>query len=68
MPLPTKNSGEEKKEFVQRCMSDDMMKQEFSDNKQRVAVCLSQYKRRKKTAKGSLKWSSVRKGDVLGLI
>ena len=67
MPLPTKNSGEEKNDFMGRCMSDDMMKTEFSDSKQRTAVCLNQYKRRKK-AKGSAEWSDVRKGDALGLI
>ena len=67
MPLPTKDSGEEKNQFVNRCMSDDMMKKEFSDKKQRVAVCLSQYKTRKKS-KGSVEWSDCRKGDVLGLI
>ncbi len=50
-----------------RCMGDDMMKSEFSDPKQRTAVCINQYKRRKKT-KGSVKWSDVRKGDALGLI
>tara|TARA_R100000008_G_scaffold86000_1_gene77463 strand:+ start:1864 stop:2070 length:207 start_codon:yes stop_codon:yes gene_type:complete len=68
MPLPTKNSGEEKNSFVQRCMSDDIMKQEFSDSKQRVAVCLSQYKKRKKTSNAAVKWDSIRKGDALGLI
>lgn len=67
MPLPTKNPGEEKNDFMGRCMGDDMMKTEFSDPKQRTAVCINQYKRRKKT-KGSVKWSDVRKGDVLGLI
>jgi len=67
MPLPTKNAGEEKNAFIGRCMSDDMMKKEFSDSKQRTAVCLNQYTRRKKT-KGSVKWEDVRKGDALGLV
>jgi len=67
MPLPTKQPEEEKSAFTSRCMSDDMMKKEFPDNKQRVAVCLSQYKRRKK-AKGHAEWSEVRKRDILGLI
>jgi len=66
MPLPTKNPNEERDEFVNRCMSDDIMKKEYSDSKQRVAVCISQYKRKKK-AKGSATWEDCRKGDVLGL-
>ena len=67
MPLPTKQPEEEKNAFTSRCMSDDMMKKEFPDSKQRVAVCLSQYKRRKKV-KGSAAWEDVRKGDILGLV
>ena len=67
MPLPTKHPNEEKNKFTNRCMSDDMMKKEFPDSKQRVAVCLNQYKGRKKS-KGSADWSDVRKGDILGLI
>ena len=67
MPLPTKQPNEEKNKFTNRCMSDDMMKKEFPDSKQRVAVCLNQYKSLKKS-KGSAHWSDVRKGDILGLI
>ena len=67
MPLPTKNDGEEKNEFVRRCMGDDIMKKEFPDGKQRTAVCFSQYKKVKKS-KGSAGWGDCRKGDALGLI
>jgi hypothetical protein len=49
-------------------MTDDIMKSEYSDDKQRAAVCYSQYKSRKKTAKGSVEWCNCRKGDALGLI
>ena len=48
MPIPSKESGEEKDKFVSRCMGDDVMKSEFPQEKQRVAVCMSQYKKRKK--------------------
>ena len=69
MPLPTKNSGEEKDSFISRCMSDDAMKSEFPQEKKRVAVCMSQYKKRKKTkSDASVRWEDVRKGDILGLI
>ena len=48
MPLPTKRTDEPRKEFISRCMSDDMMNTEFKDPKQRAAVCNSQFERRKK--------------------
>lgn len=41
MPLPSPNSGESKKAFMSRCMSDDAIKKEFTSRRQRVAVCLS---------------------------
>jgi len=68
MPLPKPNPKEEQSKFVSRCMSDGIMNKEYSNEKQRAAVCYSQYKRRKKTAKGSVEWGDCRKGDTLGLI
>ena len=41
MPLPSPNDKEKTKDFVQRCMSDDTMKKEYPDGKQRTAVCYS---------------------------
>ena len=67
MPLPTKKSDESKEEFMSRCMGDDIMNSEFSDSKQRAAVCNSQFEQRKKQ-KGTASWDDVRKGDVLGLL
>ena len=67
MPLPTKKSDESKEEFMSRCMGDDIMNSEFSDPKQRVAVCNSQFTQRKKQ-KGTASWDDVRKGDLLGLL
>ena len=48
MPLPTKNKDEDKSKFMDRCINNDVMKQEFSDIKQRIAVCLSQFKKKEK--------------------
>ena len=42
MPLPNKNPKEKKQDFVSRCMSDEKMKSEFPDSKQRYAVCMRQ--------------------------
>ena len=67
MPLPKKRKDEKESEFMSRCMSDDIMKKEYKDNKQRVAVCLTQYRTRKKS-KGEASWDDVRKNDALGLI
>tara|TARA_R110002020_G_scaffold234941_3_gene447097 strand:+ start:236 stop:439 length:204 start_codon:yes stop_codon:yes gene_type:complete len=67
MPLPSKKKDEKENEFMSRCMSDDVMKKEFQNNKQRIAVCINQYQTRKK-AKGETSWDDVRKGDILGLI
>lgn len=41
MPLPSKKDGEDRQQFVSRCMSDPKMKEEYPKNGQRVAVCLS---------------------------
>jgi len=42
MPLPKKNQDENKDSFVSRCMSNDTMKKEYPDEKQRVAICIQQ--------------------------
>lgn len=44
MPLTKPEKKETKKTFLPRCMSDETMKKEFADLKQRYAVCLNQWK------------------------
>ena len=41
MPLPSKNKDEDKNKFMGRCMSDPKTKEEYPDQKQRTAVCMS---------------------------
>ena len=41
MPIPTKEQNETNEEFIERCMSDEFMK-EYDDNSQRLAVCYAQ--------------------------
>ena len=48
MPIPSKESGEKKSKFMARCVADPVMRKEFSDIKQRIAVCLSKYSNKKK--------------------
>jgi len=45
MPLPTPNNGESKSKFVSRCIVDLTDKKEFQDDKQRAAVCYSQFEK-----------------------
>lgn len=46
MPLPKPRSEESRDDFISRCMGGDAIK-EFKDQKQRVAVCFSQWKKAK---------------------
>jgi hydroxymethylpyrimidine pyrophosphatase-like HAD family hydrolase len=39
MPIPKRNTGESKNDFINRCMSDSKMKSEFNDEQQRYAIC-----------------------------
>jgi hypothetical protein len=48
-------------------MSDDMMTSEYKEQKQRVAVCLTQFQNIQKS-KGEASWDDVRKGNILGLL
>jgi len=41
MPLPSRKDGEDRKDFMSRCMSDPKVREEYKDNSQRVAVCIS---------------------------
>jgi hypothetical protein len=45
MPLVTPKKSEKQGEFVSRCMGDETMNKEFPDQKQRAAVCYSQFKK-----------------------
>src|SRR5690554_1869519 len=46
MPLPKPNDGETKDEFIERCMGDETMKEEYPDGDQRLAVCMTQWDER----------------------
>ena len=42
MPIPKPKQGEKEKEFIQRCMIDEIMRTEYPDTDQRYTVCRSQ--------------------------
>ena len=67
MPLPKPRKKETEQEFVSRCMGDDMMNNDFKDQKQRAAVCYSQFRVRERM-KGEASWDDVRMGDSLNLL
>lgn len=43
MPIPKPNTGEKRQDFISRCMGDSTMTSEYSDNKQRLAVCSASF-------------------------
>lgn len=44
MPIPSKRKDEDRQKFVSRCMSEESMKKDYPESKQRIAICLSQVK------------------------
>lgn len=55
MPLMNPKKAEKQKDFVSRCAGDSTMVKEFPNQKQRIAVCYSQFKRKAKASE-SLDW------------
>lgn len=47
MPIPQPKKDEDSQKFVSRCMSDETMKKDYKDTKQRAAICLGQIKKTK---------------------
>lgn len=50
MPLPKPSKKQKRDDFISSCMADSAMNKEFSDNKQRYAVCISQWEQEKSKA------------------
>jgi hypothetical protein len=44
--MPTPEQYESEDDFVERCMLDDIMLQDFANPRQRLAVCIQQYRDR----------------------
>jgi hypothetical protein len=43
MPIPTPKKTETQKQFIQRCMIDEVMNKEYPDKSQRYSICIMQY-------------------------
>jgi hypothetical protein len=54
MPLIKPKNKEKKSEFVSRCIGDTQSGKDFPDQKQRIAVCYSQWDKAKKEAAASV--------------
>ena len=63
MPLPKPSEDEEQDDFIKRCMSNDIMNNEYPDTDQRLAVCNSLWEDRKMTDKIEHKSISVELKD-----
>jgi hypothetical protein len=50
MPLPKPKNQEKRSEFVSRCIGDDQTAKDFPDQKQRIAICYTQWDTAKKEA------------------
>ena len=53
MPIPKPHDGEPEGDYVSRCMGDAVMRDDYSDQKQRAAVCYSTYRDSKKATEGA---------------
>ena len=65
MPIPTKSIDESNEQFIERCMSDDTMVEEYEDD-QRLAICSLQLEEERQTNfpnKGDDKKISLRNSD-----
>ncbi len=53
MPLPSPSKNEKQSDFISRCMGNTESNKNFPDQKQRAAVCYSQWKKKKKKSKAT---------------
>ena len=43
MPIPKPKPNESRQRYINRCMGDDTMSDEYTDSSQRLAVCTTEY-------------------------
>jgi len=69
MPIPTPKKGESKDEFIERCMADEVMVEEYPDRKQRYKICLVQFEegeRKMQAAKKEVRLAEIRVLEPIG--
>ena len=62
MPIPTPNKDETKKDFIARCMSDEVMVSEYPDEKQRMAICSTQHAKETKSKHREVERMIIKRG------
>jgi hypothetical protein len=55
MPIPKPRGSETEKEFIKRCMADDIMVSEYTDIDQRFSVCVSSFNEKTNDVKAAEK-------------
>jgi hypothetical protein len=68
MPLPTPKKNQEEDSFIASCMGSETMNKEYPNQKQRAAICYSQYNRKKKKNEGSMENTEWKEEDVSRVI
>tara|TARA_Y100000401_G_C8326015_1_gene228338 strand:+ start:2366 stop:2506 length:141 start_codon:yes stop_codon:yes gene_type:complete len=46
MPLPKPKANEDQKTFMNRCVNDTIVKKEFKDQDQAIAICYNQWRKK----------------------
>ncbi len=64
MPLPNPKGTEKRKDFISRCMGNTTMNSEYSDSKQRAAVCYSQWRKSKKSKGETMNIDDYPEGEL----
>lgn len=59
MPLPKPRKGEAKSDFVSRCVSSNVVQQDYDKQDQRVAVCETQWSRKNNEGRGAEHYRSL---------
>lgn len=68
MPIPTPTQGESQSSFIARFMSNDAMKKEFPEEKQRLAVAYSTWRKHKKEIFCNVHGFETKEGEFGDLI
>jgi hypothetical protein len=50
MPIPSPDKNEDKQKFTARCMGNPVMKKDYPNTQQRLAICLSQTRKKSKSS------------------
>lgn len=54
MPIPKPRDDESQDEFIERCMGDDVMNEEYPDRDQRYAICMTRWRDRNKSQEANM--------------